>query len=278
MPIFRNISKDWRFTMPQLPGVYQAKRKNGTLYYRSSLTYRAKHISLGSYDTPEAAHEAYLLANRILQDNRMGIGSYHKESVLLFEKWVCLINFRDNGLYFSNPIYIRPSFFYYYFSPSHFFIFDRDDLFYYSNHKISCRGGHYFVADYGMQLNIMNRYGIKNYAVLNRDYRFINGNTHDYRYENIEILNAYHGVSAFRRKGELFYKTKIHIRGDYTVGVYRTEEEAAIAYNKAIDLLKKAGVKKAYTPNYMENMSPAVYADLYTAIQISTKIEHYLSE
>ena len=39
--------------MPQLPGVFQAKKKNGSLYYRSSLTYRAKHISLGSYDTPE---------------------------------------------------------------------------------------------------------------------------------------------------------------------------------------------------------------------------------
>ena len=65
---------------------------------------------------------------------------------------------------------------------------------------------------------------------------------------------------------------------NYTIGVYRTEEEAAIAYNKAIDLLKKAGVKKAYTPNYMEGMSPAVYADLYTAISVSPKIEHYLSE
>ncbi|MDE7020884.1 MAG: hypothetical protein K2P23_08295 [Lachnospiraceae bacterium] len=149
--------------MPQLPGVYQAKKKNGTIYYRSSLTYRAKHISLGSYGTPESAHEAYLLANRILQDTAVGIGHYHSDSVLLFEKWVCLINFRDNGLYFSNPLYIRPSFFYYYFSPSHFFIFDKDDLFYYSNHKISCRGGHYFVADYGIQINIMDSNGIKDY-------------------------------------------------------------------------------------------------------------------
>lgn len=91
--------------MPQLPGVYQAKKKNGTLYYRSSLTYRAKHISLGSYDTAESAHEAYLLANRILQDQSQEIARYHQDSVLLFEKWVCLINFRDNGIYFSNPIY-----------------------------------------------------------------------------------------------------------------------------------------------------------------------------
>ncbi|MDE5930859.1 MAG: hypothetical protein K2H40_00020, partial [Lachnospiraceae bacterium] len=139
-------------------------------------------------------------------------------------------------------------------------------------------GDVYKREDYGMQINIMNRYGIKNYAVPGKDFRFINGNTNDYRYENIEILNAYHGVSSFRKNGRILYKTKIHVKGNYTVGVYHTEEEAAIAYNKAIDFLKKAGVKKAYTPNYMEGMSPAAYADLYTAIQISPKIEHYLSE
>lgn len=264
--------------MAQLPGVYTAKKKNGTIYYRSSVTYRAKHISLGSYPTMEAAHAAYLLANRILQDKTLDIPHYQPGCALLFEKWVCLINFRDNGIYVSNPIYIRPAFFYYYFSPSHFFIFDRDDLFYYANHKISCRGGHYFVADYGMQLNIMNRYGIKNYAVMDKDYRFINGNTNDYRYENIEIMNAYHGVSAFYQNGKLRYKTKIHIRGNYTVGIYDSETEAAIAYNKAIDLLKKAGVTKAYSPNYMENMSPVSYADIYNAVKVSPKIEHYLSE
>lgn len=266
------------FEMSRLPGVYTAKKKDGTVYYRASLTYRTKHISLGSYEKETQAHDAYLLAGRILNDPVIDISRFSSDSVLLFEKWVCLINFRDNGIYFANPIYIRPAFFYYYLSPTHFFIFDRDDLFYYANHKISCRGGHYFVADYGMQLNIMNRYGIKNYAVLNKDYRFINGNTNDYRYENIEILNSYHGVSSFYRKGKLSYKAKIHVKGNYTIGVYDTETEAAIAYNKAIDCLIKGGVNKAYTPNYMEGMSPAAYADLYASIKISPKIEHYLSE
>lgn len=264
--------------MSQLPGVYTANKKNGAVYYRSSLTYRAKHISLGSYETAKEAHAAYLLAGRILDDPKKGIHHYHPDSILPFEKWVCLINFRDNGIYFANPIYIRPAFFYYYLSPTYFFIFDRDDLFYYAKHKISCRGGHYFVADYGMQVNIMNRYGIKNYAVLNKDYRFINGNTNDFRYENIEILNSYQGVSSFYKNGRLFYKAKIHVKGNYTIGTYGTETEAAIAYNKAIDYLKKGGVRKAYTPNYMDGMSPAAYADLYAAIKISPKIEHYLSE
>ena len=96
--------------MPQLPGVYTAKKKNGSIYYRSSVTYRAKHISLGSYDTEQAAHAAYLLAGKILQDTAVTLNQYLPDSVLLFEKWVCLINFRDNGIYFSNPIYIRPIF------------------------------------------------------------------------------------------------------------------------------------------------------------------------
>lgn len=261
--------------MSESTGVYTAKRKDGSIYYRASLTYRAKHISLGSYNTMEEAHNAYLTASRILSDPETGISAYKEENHLIFEKWVSLINFRDNGIYFSNPIYIRPSFFYYYFSPSNFFIFDSDDLFFYSSHKISYRGGHYFVADYGMQLNIMNRYGIKNYAVLDKDYRFINGNTNDFRYENIEILNTYNGVSSFYRNGRLYYRTKIHIKGNYTVGVYDTEIKAAIAYNKAVDILKKAGVQKDYTPNYMEGISPSAYADLYSSIKISPKIKNY---
>ena len=261
--------------MPNMPGVYTTKRKNGTIYYRASLTYRAKHISLGSYDDMDTAHAAYLIANRILSDSEININDYNEDSPLQFEKWVSLINFRDNGIYFANPIYIRPSFFYYYFSPSDFFIFDRDDLFYYSSHKISYRGGHYFVADYGMQVNIMSRYGIKNYAIPNKDYRFINGNPNDFRYENIEILNIYNGVSSFYRGGIQYYRAKIHIKGNYTIGTYDTEIKAAIAYNKAIDTLKKAGVQKAYTPNYVEGISPSDYADIYSSIKISHKIVNY---
>ena len=76
----------------------------------------------------------------------------------------------------------------------------------------------------------------------------------------------------------MFYKAKIHLKGNYTIGVYETEAEAAIAYNKAIDYFKKAGVDKAYTPNYMEGISPLAYAELYSSIKISPKIEHYRSE
>lgn len=262
----------------QLAGVYTARRKDQTIYYRASLTYRNKHISLGSYDSAWEAHQAYLLASSLLEDSSVSLSHYGSDSPLSFSKWVSLLNYRDNGIYFATPIYIRPKFFYYYFSPSEFFIFDLEDLFYYSSRKISRRGGHYFVADYGMQVNIMSRYGIKNYAVEGRDYRFINGNNQDMRYENVEIINRYNGVNAIHKDGRMRYQVKIHVKGNVNVGTYDSEAEAAIAYNKAIDLLKKAGVDKTYTPNYMEGMSPAAYADLYASVKISSGIRHYRCE
>lgn len=262
----------------QLPGVYTAKHKDGSVYYRASLTHRNKHISLGSFDNPHKAHEAYKLASSLLEDARMNLNCYQEDSALPFSKWVSLLNFRDNSIYFATPIYIRPRFFYYFFSLSEFFIFDLEDLFYYSSRKISRRGGHYFVADYGMQINIMSRYGIKNYAVAGRDYRFVNGNDQDLRYENIEIINRYNGVQAVTRNGITRYQVKIHVRGNINVGTYDSETEAAVAYNKAVDLLKKAGVSKAYTPNYMEGMSPGAYADLYNTVKISSNILHYRCE
>lgn len=259
----------------QLAGVYTAQKKDGQIYYRSSITYRNKHISLGSFDTAEKAHKAYLCAGQILENTNIAFPDYNAAKILSFEKWVSLINFRDNGIYFATPIYIRPKFFYYYLKPDDFFLFDMDDLFYYSSHKISFRGGHYFVADYGMQVNIKSRYGIKNYAVENRDYRFRNDNNHDYRYENIEIINRYQGVQKKEINNQTLYQVKIHVNGNLNVGTYKTETEAAIAYNKAIDILKNAGIDKEYTANYIEGLSPSTYADIYTSIKIEPGVLHY---
>ena len=276
--LYKRKTKGERSMNQPLTGVYTARRKDGSTYFRASLTYRNKHISLGSHDDRQKAHEIYLTASALLKDTSIRLEDYREDSPLSFEKWVCLLNFRDNGIYLSSPIYIRPRFFYYYFSPGEYFLFDKDDLFYYSSRKISRRGGHYFVADYGMQVNIMNRYGIKNYAVEGRDYRFINGSRNDLRYENIEIINRFHGVNAVQEKGRTLYRVKIHVKGYVKVGDYASEVEAAIAYNKAIDLLKKAGVNKDYTPNYMEGISPDVYAGLYAAVPVAPHLLHYRSE
>ena len=179
--------------------------------------------------------------------------------------------------YFSEdrPIYIRIKYFDYYYAPDIVLKFDLDDLFYYSSHKIMKRGDRFFVADYGMQTGIASRYGIKSYAVCGRDYRFVNGDSLDFRYENIEIKNRFHGVKQLIGRKTGSYQAKIHVNGYFVIGYYNTETEAAIAYNKAIDILKKAGVKKQYVPNYLESISPALYADLYNTISISKTILNY---
>ncbi len=253
-------------------------KKNGEAYFRASLTHRRKHISLGSFHTPENAHAAYLEGQRILTDASISVNSYQATSPLAFEKWICLLNFRDNGLYFGNPIYVSKKMFYYYLSPSKVLKFDPDDLFYYSSHKIMCRGNHYFVADYGSQVSIITRYGIKPYAQVGRDFCFINGDTTDFRRENLEIMNRYNGVICEQKNGQYLYTVRIHIKGNYVVGRYSSETEAAIAYNKAIDILKKNGVAKNYASNYVEGLSPSKYAELYTNIAISKAVCEYRPE
>lgn len=256
-------------------GVFPAVKKNGEVYFRSSLTYKRKHISLGSFSTAQEAHAAYLEGCSILRDDSITVSSYTKHSPLSFEKWVCLINFRDNGIYFGNPIYMSKKMFYYYLNPKTILKFDPDDLFYFSSHKIMCRGNHYFVADYGSQVSITSRYGIKPYAKEGRDFNFINGDRTDFRRENLEILNIYNGLTLEQKKGQHFYTVRIHIKGNYLVGRYLTETEAAIAYNKAIDILKKNGVTKNFTPNYVEGISPSKYAEIYTNLTIAPSIYDY---
>ena len=256
-------------------GVYQAKRKDGTIYYRASITYRRKHISLGGFPTRETANAAYLEAGRLIYSLNITLNNYEETSPLPFEKWVIIINFRDNGLYFGTPIYARPKFFYYYLSPALVLKFDIDDLFYFSSRKIMKRNGHLFVADYGMQVNILSRYGIRNFAVAGKDYLFLNGDNTDFRHENIQLINQYQGVFAVIVKGKKKYKARINLPGYYIIGTYATEIDAAIAYNKAVDILKKNGVQKNYTPNYIDGLSPSTYADIYSQLKISEKIMQY---
>ena len=78
-----------------LTGVYTARRKDGSTYFRASLTYRNKHISLGSHDDRQKAHEIYLTASALLKDTSIRLEDYREDSPLSFEKWVCLLNFRD---------------------------------------------------------------------------------------------------------------------------------------------------------------------------------------
>lgn len=262
-----------------LSGVYLAKNNNGSTYYRSSITYQNKHISLGSYKTELQAHKAYLFAGEIINSDasKWNIGNYPLDCVLSFEKWVVLINSRDNKIYFKNPIYLKQRYFLYYIDQSTILKFDVDDLFFYAKHKIMKRGGYLFVSDFGMQVNILSRYGIKNFAVSGKDYIFSNGDPTDYRYGNIEVINRYHGVQQVFLKGRKIFITKIHINGDYIVGRYHTELEAAIAYNKAALILRNNGTTKNFPENYIDDIDEITYASIYQKLRISKKILSYKS-
>ncbi|NLJ97290.1 MAG: hypothetical protein GX321_09060 [Clostridiales bacterium] len=256
-----------------LPGVFMARKKNGEYYYRSSITYLNKHISLGSYNTERDAHEAYVLAGEVLKSKtQWNIHNYPHPCLLSFHKWVVLVNVRDNGIYIRNPIYLKKSFFLYYIDKNTVLKFDVEDLFYYSKHKISKRGGHLYTSEYGMQVNLLSRYGIRNYSVAGRDFIFVNGDDTDFRYSNIEIINPYYGVTKHVINNKVLYQAKIHIRGDYIIGRYNTEEEAAIAYNKATNVLKVKGLNKNYPQNYIDGMDEITYAAQYQRIRISKKI------
>ena len=126
-----------------LPGVYLNKKKDGSPLYRASITHAGKHISLGSFPDENTAHRAYLEASSLLstmQPTRMLLEHYRSDhQILPFEKWVVLLNFRDNRMYIKTPIYLEKRFFTYYYSQTCRYKFDVDDLFYYSNHKIMKR-------------------------------------------------------------------------------------------------------------------------------------------
>lgn len=264
--------------MALLPGVFPAKKKNGSIYYRSSITFRSKHISLGGYPTEEQAHQAYTAARELLTADQILTPEDYEDETLPFAKWVVLINFKNNGIYIKTPIYLRSNYFHYYLSQTDVLLFDVDDLFYYSHHSIMRRGNHLFVADYGMQVNIASRYGIKNFAVKDRDFRYVNGDDHDLRYANIEIINPYYGVSQLKDTYTSRYQTKIHVNGDWIVGQFSTPEEAAIAYNKAVDLLAAHGIHKNYTKNYLSDLSGAQYKEIYQQLEPDPRFLAHLAE
>lgn len=259
--------------MSQSKGVYITNKKDGTIYYRSSITYKNKHISLGSFSTLKVAHTAYTIATDLLIEGTYAISDYKADFPLTFDKWVVLINYRDNGYYFKSPIYLHKNYFVYYLSPEQELYFDVDDLFYYSNHLIHSRQGYFFVNDYGMQINLLSRYGIKNHAVQGKDYDFIDGNPLNYRYDNIKVINPYHGIDIEQKNTLTLYKARIHLKGNYIIGRYRDIHTAAIAYNKAVDYVKSHHIsKKNFYKNYIDHLDPTTYKAIYTTIQLPKSI------
>lgn len=272
-------------------GVYTAYKKNHTKYYRVSLTHQNKHISLGSFDNYEAASAVYEEAAFILREpytenfsHYINIDDYTTSfasccSQISFEKFIILMNLRNNGIYIKTPIYLCQKYFLYFLNIHIVLKFDIEDLFYYSSHKIMNRGGYFFVNDFGMQTSILNRFGIRNHSVKGRDYIFRNGDEHDLRYANVAVINRHNGVEQITQNGRIVYKTRIHINGNYIIGIYPSENEAAIAYNRAVDLLlEKLPNLKNYPKNYIDGLSHIEYASIYNTIKISRKFRKYIEE
>ncbi len=258
-----------------LTGTFPACRKDGTRYFRASVTFRSKHISLGGYPLEETAHAAYLYALKVLNGEVATdfILNEAQDLPLSFHKLVMLVNLRDNGIYCKTPIYLRSNYFDYYLDPKTVLRFSADELFYYTNHSIQKRGSHLFVADYGSQLNILGRYGIPSFAVKNKDYYFKNGDEMDFRSGNIVIVNRYHGVRRSLSKGRPVFIAKIHVNGDMVIGRYDDETDAAIAYNKAADILHRNGFPLRFGKNYIEELTDAEYRSRYAGIKISRRIK-----
>ena len=263
---------------PMKKGVFMAKKKNGDIYYRCSITRGGKKVSLGSYGTEDEAAAAYHAAVRLYDDygiTLLNLPSHH--APLSFDKAVTILNHRDNKIYIKTPIYLRQGYFSYFLKDFGELKFDNDDLFYYSSHRILLHDGHLYVNDFGMQYGILARFGIKNFAVAGRDYRFANGDNLDFRYQNIVVINRYHGVQKADRRGQVFYETRIHLNGDYLIGRFENDSVAAVAYNKAADAARDAGIDKNFPQNYVVDFSAEEYARTYRAITLPEKYLRYIS-
>lgn len=258
--------------MVKYKGVYITTKKDRSISYRVSLTHRGRHISLGSYSNGELAHKVYNEGRHIIEESSITKNDYSVVWDIPHSKFICLVNFRDNGIYFPTPIYLHKKYFEYYITENTILKFDRDDLFFYSSHKIMNRGGYLFVNDYGSQYSILSRYGIKPFSVYGRDYIMQNGDRNDYRYENILIINHYIGVRSIQGSVKSEYMAYIHINGDYIIGRYGTEAEAAIAYNKAADTVRANGISRAYIKNYIVSLDKEAYRSIYDSIIISDKL------
>ncbi|MCR5487688.1 MAG: hypothetical protein K6F35_09205 [Lachnospiraceae bacterium] len=257
-------------------GVFQAKKKDGSVYFRSSVTYKGKHISLGSSTEEAAAAAMYETAKEVL-DSGCTVYEYEPYTALPFKKFVTLVNFRESGIYIHNPILLHKSYFSYFLNPDTELKFDMEDLFYYSGHAIMKRGRHLFVSTYGMQENLMERYGIQAFAVPGKDYVFLNGDNTDFRYSNIRVINRYSGIKQVKEGRDTVYQARIHLKGDWKIGSFPSETLAAVAYNKALDEAKKRGLKPRSAFIYVDELNARQYAELYSRITLPEKYMDHLS-
>ncbi len=245
---------------------------NGKTQYKIHFVYESNKIYLGSYPSQELA-EKVLEEARMLMKMPSGLPNF-EHYTLNYKKVVSLCNLRDHNKYIKNPIYLFPTYFYYYLSKDQVLIFDSKDLFYFSTYKIYKRGNYLYTQDSISQKNILSRFKIPNHSVIGKDYYFKNNNHYDFRSENLVIINGYKGVTKKIQQDQTLYVASIHIKSNLIIGHYHSEIEAAIAYNKAGDLLNQQGILKDFSQNVFPFLTKDEYTTLYENISISPRLFH----
>ncbi|ONI38134.1 hypothetical protein AN639_05805 [Candidatus Epulonipiscium fishelsonii] len=193
-------------------------------------------------------------------------------TLLSFNKVVILINLRDNGTYFKNPIYTHKNYFSYYISPDIELLFDLIHLFFFATYKIYKRGNLFYTQQTFTQSSILNRLGIIPSSRANIDYKFKNDNPFDFRSHNLEILKRYYGVSRIEKDEKILYQTRISKPNTIIIGVFESEVEAAIAYNKAVDYLKSIGKQYKLNSNIIIYITKQEYENIYSKIELPFKL------
>lgn len=251
--------------------IYPSTSANITKY-KVYFVYFGQKIYLGIFNTYEEAKNILTEANTIMS-SPSGLPDF-SEFTLNYKKIICLCNLRDNKTYIKNPIYIYPTYFHYYLSKSSFLIFDLKELFYFSTYKIYKRGSYLYTQDSVSQQSILSRFGILNHSIVGKDYRFRNDNPNDFRQDNIEIINAYKGVTKKEKNNCTLYTSSIYIDKNIVLGHYSSEIEAAIAYNKAIDYLIGTGTTKNFVHNAIPFITKDEYQMIYEKIILSPRFFH----
>ncbi len=243
---------------------------NGLLAYKLYFIYRGRKLYLGTYKSESLANEALKEAEYIVEST-LGPLQYTPHAIP-FKKYISLCNFRDNKVYIKNPIYIYHDYFCYFLSPTSHFTFDMKELMFFSSYKIFKRGNYIYTQDNVAQQSILSRFSIPPHAVLGVDYYFKNGNIYDFRSTNLEIHNGYKGVSKEVRNHKTFYSSRIFVEHTLVIGHYLSELEAAVAYNKAIDVLQTKGPTRDYIKNEFPYLTLSEYQEIYNRISISPSI------
>ena len=116
--------------MNEVAYIYTKQSGNQTKY-RVYYMYQSKKIYIGLYETYAEAEKAYQYVATLMTGS-VSFTAYTPE-FLTFDKFVTLLNARDNHTYFHTPIYIEEATFKYFLSPERYLLFDLRDLLYLAN-------------------------------------------------------------------------------------------------------------------------------------------------